>query len=250
MPSPNETWRTPTWNATADPQGQNVPPPPVPPRPSSTQPPLRATTPQSPPAVPQPSSSSSVRGDFRTSQPPESSTPHTPPPVYANFSSNLYSEPQGGSAESHAPPPPVDVNAALDDAYRAHEARASSLQTLRALSQSFETLKNSFRFPSILDFTISGNTISIPTTNITTGIPEELSAGVTPKLAYTPTNTALHAYEEELNKLLAKLDAVESGGDPAVRDARRVLVRTVEGEAVRLEKWRAEVWRVNGCGGR
>lgn len=53
----------------------------------------------------------------------------------------------------------------------------------------------------------------------------------------------MHAYEEELNRLLGKLDAVESGGDVGVREARRELVRLVETEAERVERWKGAVWR-------
>ena len=65
----------------------------------------------------------------------------------------------------------------------------------------------------------------------------------TPKLAYSPTNAPLHAYEEELNRILGALDAVESNGDMGVRSARRELARAVEREAEKVERWRGVVWR-------
>jgi hypothetical protein len=71
---------------------------------------------------------------------------------------------------------------------------------------------------------------------------EEAKAHV-PKLVYTTGNKSVHAHEEELSRLLGKLDAVESGGDQQVRETRCALVRAVEVEALRMEVWKGGVWR-------
>ena len=64
-----------------------------------------------------------------------------------------------------------------------------------------------------------------------------------PSLTYSSINTPIHQYEEELNRLLTALDAVESGGDRKIRESRRELVKKVEKEAQRLERWKVTVWR-------
>jgi hypothetical protein len=62
------------------------------------------------------------------------------------------------------------------------------------------------------------------------------------KLAYTSTNLPIHAYNEELSRLLVALDAVESYGGKKVRRERREVVRTVEEEAGRVERLIGIVW--------
>ena len=62
-----------------------------------------------------------------------------------------------------------------------------------------------------------------------------------PPLAYSHNNVPVHGYEDDLLKLLQKLDAVESGGEKAVRDKRRAVVKRIEEELVWLdEKVRSE----------
>jgi hypothetical protein len=54
-------------------------------------------------------------------------------------------------------------------------------------------------------------------------------------LAYNAQNSVVHAYENALSELLTKLDAVESHGFKAVRDARKELVVQIERESGELE---------------
>lgn len=70
-----------------------------------------------------------------------------------------------------------------------------------------------------------------------------------PKLEYNSTNAPVHAYEEGLTRLLTELDGVESGGDIQVRTTRKTLVKRVEGEAQRVEKWRRDVFQAKQAGG-
>jgi len=63
-----------------------------------------------------------------------------------------------------------------------------------------------------------------------------------PPLAYTSNNAPFHQYNEDLSRLLTKLDAVESGGDKSIREKRRDLARRVEREAERVEQWKDTVW--------
>lgn len=73
---------------------------------------------------------------------------------------------------------------------------------------------------------------------------EEVEDPQLPKLAYTPTNAPVHTYEEELSRILTKLDGVESGGDKTVREQRREAVRRVEKEAERIEQIKAGLWKM------
>ncbi|KAH9852935.1 hypothetical protein C2E23DRAFT_691392, partial [Lenzites betulinus] len=151
-------------------------------------------------------------------------------------------------------PTPEQVAAAekIQDAYRTHSARKTALKSIATLRKRFLSAKSSFTLPATLDY-------EVPSAASTT--PGEGRAHVTvtvdplaqlpspsphdadpfqhvPKLAYTPTNTPVHAYEEELSRILSALDAIESRGDAGVRAARRELARMVEREAERVERWR------------
>ncbi|GAA5847862.1 hypothetical protein JCM9279_006671 [Rhodotorula babjevae] len=69
-----------------------------------------------------------------------------------------------------------------------------------------------------------------------------------PKLAFTPVNAPVHGYEEALTRLLTELDAVDSAGDPAVRQQRKNLVTAVDREAQRVEKWRRDCFEARERG--
>ena len=79
----------------------------------------------------------------------------------------------------------------------------SPLTTIRAVRSRFSVLESAFKFPAVLDFNHS-------------------------ELAITQNNAPVRAYEQALNGLLERLDAIESDGDEEVRDARREVVREVE----------------------
>lgn len=63
-----------------------------------------------------------------------------------------------------------------------------------------------------------------------------------PGLAFTPNNKVVLEYIENLNRLLGKLDLVESGGDMSIRDQRKHMIRNIEAEAQRIDRWIAAVW--------
>src|SRR5258707_10024765 len=79
----------------------------------------------------------------------------------------------------------------------------SPLTTIRAARTRFSTLESAFKFPPILDFDHG-------------------------ELAITSNNAPARAYENALNGLLERLDAIESDGNEEVRDVRREVVREVE----------------------
>lgn len=141
--------------------------------------------------------------------------------------------------------------------YRAHAARTHALKSISTLRTRFLAAKAAFALPTTLDYetpmraadgtetrahvTVTVDpVVALPSPALST-TDEDPFAHV-PKLAYTPTNAPLHAYEEELSRILSALDAVESRGDAGVRAARRELARMVEWEAERVERWRGAVW--------
>ncbi|EIW56521.1 uncharacterized protein TRAVEDRAFT_127811, partial [Trametes versicolor FP-101664 SS1] len=152
-------------------------------------------------------------------------------------------------------PTPEQVSAAekIQEAYRAHAARTHALKSISTLRTRFLAAKAAFALPTTLDYetpvraadgtetrahvTVTVDpVVALPSPALST-TDEDPFAHV-PKLAYTPTNAPLHAYEEELSRILSALDAVESRGDAGVRAARRELARMVEREAERVERWR------------
>ncbi|KZT68044.1 hypothetical protein DAEQUDRAFT_640057, partial [Daedalea quercina L-15889] len=133
----------------------------------------------------------------------------------------------------------------IQEAYRAHAARTSALRAIDEYRTKFEHLKAGFRFPLTLDFAAapgSHDFVSVPVDPaalaalvLADGVSVEEGRNRRPHLAYTPRNAPIHGYLEELNQLLGKLDAVESGGDKEVREKRKGIVRVVEAEAERVE---------------
>jgi hypothetical protein len=105
-----------------------------------------------------------------------------------------------------------------------------------------------------IDLVINGRVVAVSTegvdmpSNITSQSPaqenqEEDTSLSLPQLAYTSAALPLRTHDEVLQRMLVQLDAVESMGDRRIRERRRALVRQVEGEAERWEKWRETVWR-------
>ncbi|OCH90871.1 hypothetical protein OBBRIDRAFT_689624, partial [Obba rivulosa] len=162
-------------------------------------------------------------------------------------------------------PTPEQLEAAskIREFSRTYSRRRRALAKLRDLRTRFNELRHSFVLPPVVDFECPAGYagaargepdgqryihVEVPpevNAAFASGLPQTLARTeeeppekTAPKLAYTPANAALHAYEEELNRLLIALDATESHGDAWVRDARRRLARAVEREAERLEKWR------------
>lgn len=120
--------------------------------------------------------------------------------------------------------------------YRIHRAIAA----ITKLEECFNSLKHSFTFPSTVDFQgLDGSTITVETPATTSSSP---AIPDIPKLAFTPVNFSLHAYIEGLNRLLVKLDAVDSWGNATVRKHRRKVVASVEAEASRVEVLWKQVW--------
>ncbi|BGP22473.1 apoptosis regulator [Rhodotorula toruloides] len=111
------------------------------------------------------------------------------------------------------------------------DERTQHLQQLDGIKRRFEELSSKFSppLPPSLTFQPSASSNA-------------------PKLEYTSTNAPVHGYEDALTKLLMELDGVESGGDLEVRTRRKELVRNVESEAQRVEKWRRECFEARQKG--
>jgi hypothetical protein len=120
--------------------------------------------------------------------------------------------------------------------YRIHR----SLRAISELETKFQSLKNSFIRPSIVDYQgPEGQIISVNVGSSTSIVPD---VSENPKLAFTSTNVPLHTHMELLSRLLVALDAVESWGDQKVRERRRSVVRKIEAEAGSLEEFWRDVW--------
>ncbi|KAJ7270927.1 hypothetical protein C8J57DRAFT_1065332 [Mycena rebaudengoi] len=167
------------------------------------------------------------------SPPPASSSPSPSPAAAAG------SPPPAVSHFIPPPPSPVVLNEAatkIQTRYRIHR----SLRAISELEAKFQSLKNSFIRPSIIDYQgPEGQIISVNVGSSASILPD---VSENPKLAFTPTNVPLHTHMELLSRLLVALDAVESWGDQKVRERRRSVVRKIEAEAGSLEEFWRDVW--------
>ncbi|GAA6002343.1 hypothetical protein JCM10207_001073 [Rhodosporidiobolus poonsookiae] len=127
------------------------------------------------------------------------------------------------------PAPLEDAATVLQRHFRRHAARRAALSTLSSLTTSFEVRQSAFSAPS--SFTFQSAT---PTT--------AQSGSATPPLAFGKPNAPFLGYEDFLVGLLSKIDAVESGGDRVVKQARKALVKRVEVELARLDGLKEEAW--------
>ena len=156
---------------------------------------------------------------------------------------------------------PEQIRAAMtiQEYYRNRTVRREALTAIVEVSTQFEQLKSAFSPPAQLDYrgTTSNDvvTIAVPSESFAHASPmpsaEEDADEDTPEaseqnpgLAFTPNNKVVHEYIENLNRLLDKLDRVESGGHVSVREQRRKMIRDVEGEAQRMDRWIAAVWNL------
>lgn len=129
--------------------------------------------------------------------------------------------------------------------YRIHR----SLHSIHSLESQFQTLKKSFVFPSSIDFqssTSPDGVLTVPIEHSSSGTQNDVSSDgdSDTRLAYTARNHALHVYMDSMDKLLMKLDGVESWGNEDVRKRRRDVVKTIEEEASSVERQWMNAWRL------
>lgn len=146
----------------------------------------------------------------------------------------------------------------IQEFYRSRVARQQALASIAELSTQFEQLKSAFSPPRQLDYRggPTGDVITIPVSSespvqLPSILPSSGNAERTtetskshPALAFTSNNKAVLEYVENLNRLEEKLDRVDSGGHASVREQRKQLIRNVEAEAQRMDRWIAAVWKL------
>lgn len=137
----------------------------------------------------------------------------------------------------------------IQEFYRKRVARQQALTSIDNLSTQFDQLKSTFSHPPRLDYQ-GHSPNSVITIDVPSSIPPSFedaedvigTSKSTPGLAFTSNNTAVHGYIESLGQLLVKLDVVDSGGNDSVREQRKQVVRRVEAEALRMDRWITAVW--------
>lgn len=97
---------------------------------------------------------------------------------------------------------------------------AAALHSLDKIAFELEQLKTAFVPPTSLSYAPAATAAS-------------------PTLDFSTQNKALLEYGEQLLRLLLQLDTVGSGGSLDVREARKVIVRNVEHELVRVDEIKA-----------
>ncbi|ORY92728.1 hypothetical protein BCR35DRAFT_298233 [Leucosporidium creatinivorum] len=177
------------------------------------------------------------------SSPPSNQQPDSTP------AKDTIAEPLPSSdAVASAPAPAVEESTAREDYaapssadqlhqhYRTHLHRRQALSTLSSLGDSLSAQQAAFTLPSTLTFQPS------PPSSTTEYHSTTSPATSTPKLAFQSSNAPFLAYEDFLVSLLSKIDAVSSDGDRSVKQARKALVKKVEGELKRLDEEREKAW--------
>jgi len=204
----------------------------------------------------------------RTSQqhePASTSAPHFsvpisplggPPPTTLPTKPTLskYTSP---SVTQEATPEQIQAAMTIQEFYRGRVARQQALASIAELSTQFEQFKSAFYPPPQLDYrgAAPDDTITIPVSaeSFVYASPLPPSSGdvedstetskSNPRLAFTPNNKVVLEYIENLDRLVDRLDRVESGGHPSVREQRKQMIRNVEAEAQRVDRWIAAAWK-------
>jgi hypothetical protein len=138
----------------------------------------------------------------------------------------------------------------IQQQYRTHVAK----RTLDQVASDFEKLKNSFVYPRSIDFQrpgAPGEHVNVPANRPPSefdkapeegeGVPMTID-GQEGKLGYSSRNYPLHSYMDALDKLLMRLDRVESLGNKDIRAKRRAIVNEIEKEASKLERYWKQAW--------
>jgi hypothetical protein len=182
-----------------------------------------------------PSPARSVLSSSQSHPSPRSASP----PTQAN-TMEAKSEP----IPSSSPTSEQQINATtkIQSFYRTRK----SLAAISQLESKFEDLKHAFTLPDAVDYISADGevvTLRVDHAALTQSETRSESASPAARLAFTPTNVHIRAYDGNLNCILTTLDAVESWGEKKVRDRRRDVVRNVEQEAARIESLWVDIWR-------
>ena len=156
-------------------------------------------------------------------------------------------------SRSRTPNPTVSKEGSEADS-ASQEQVYQSFSKIHDLAKDFQTLKQNFVYPSVIEFQKPGSQVGEIITVRVRGPPADNESmldvavdsedwGPEGKLAYTRTNEALHTYSYAMEKLLGKLDSVDSWNETSVRTKRRGIIGEIEQEASKLERYRQRVWR-------
>jgi len=136
----------------------------------------------------------------------------------------------------------ADAASVIQQQYRLH----LSSKALDDVASQFESLKNAFVYPTVIEFQETGTEdahVTVHATRPPSDDEETMDVdGQEPKLAYTATNYPIHNYTDALDKLLMKLDGVESWGKKEIRDKRRGIVHEISKESSRLDRYLKQAW--------
>ena len=136
----------------------------------------------------------------------------------------------------------ADAASVIQQQYR---LRLSS-KALDDVASQFESLKNAFVYPTVIEFQETGTEdahVTVHAIRPPSDDEETMDVdGQEPKLAYTATNYPIHNYTDALDKLLMKLDGVESWGKKEIRDKRRAIVHEISRESSRLDRYLKQAW--------
>jgi len=142
----------------------------------------------------------------------------------------------------------------IQEFYRNRVTRQRALSSIAKIFTQFEQFKSTFSPPPQLDYrgATPDDIITIPASEPfahASSIPPssgdaEDTTETSKLLAYTPNNKVVLEYIENLNRLVDKLDGIESGGHASVREQRKKIIRNVEAEAQRVDGWIATVWNL------
>jgi len=157
-------------------------------------------------------------------------------------------------SRSRTPNPTVRKGEGSEAVSASQEQVYQSFSKIHDLAKDFQILKQNFVYPSVIEFQKPGSQVGEIITIRARSPPadDESMSDVAyesedrrpeGKLAYTRTNEALHTYSYAMEKLLGKLDSVDSWNETSVRTKRRGIIGEIEQEASRLERYRQKVWR-------
>ncbi|KAF5314256.1 hypothetical protein D9619_011804 [Psilocybe cf. subviscida] len=171
--------------------------------------------------------------------------------------------PQPTNQQNHASHPASPASASPKSAHTFEERNeaASRIQqqyrihrTYRKLEDirtQFDGLKKDFVYPHLIDFEKPGSAdgvLGVGAYRVPSDFDKEdmepMQVDNVPegKLAYTSTNFALNLYSDQLDKLLMKLDGIESYGEKGIREQRRAAVKAIEKEASKLDRYCKQTW--------
>jgi hypothetical protein len=151
------------------------------------------------------------------------------PPVFL-FTSSPPAPPQPAKPSLSAQ---TRAAAVIQRRYRAHRATIRHLEELASLRAELHQLTDSFAMPAacvVLASPLSRHA----------HLGHSLDFDALGKLTYSAANTPVHAHQDALERLLVRLDAVQSDGSETVRAGRKAIVLDVEAELGRLDAAKIE----------